>query len=115
MVPLPMALSRIFLSAMLALSISPHCARGMAQLLTYEYIGGFSLTSCALASETRKDPMASAHTTTTLLTNCFLMIDPFLKWPGFGGAILCGGSVHECAWHKGIICETVGFQTVQAG
>src|SRR5208282_206847 len=60
MVPLAMALSRIFWSAASAFAISAHCARGIFQNETYEYIGGFSLPSdiCALAGET---VIASAH------------------------------------------------------
>src|SRR5215472_4693140 len=103
MAPPAMALSRIFLSAALAFSISPHCARGMAQLLTYEYIGGFSLTSCAPAKVARNGAAASEQTTTTL-PNCLFMIFPFFEVARILVApILRAGSVHECIWHKSVM------------
>src|SRR5215467_4763505 len=102
MVPPAMALSRIFLSATLAFSISPHCARGMAQLLTYEYIGGFSLTSCPRANVARSGAAASEHTKATL-PNCLFMIFPFL-WPGFWWRQSCAQAVYTNPYSTKVLC-----------
>src|SRR5947208_7378481 len=74
MVPAAKALSRTFASAAVFLSISAHCARGIAQFPTYEYIGGFSLTSCACAEPTATAVIVSAHTAAQTTPNCLLII-----------------------------------------
>src|SRR5271165_2858755 len=71
-----MAWSRIFWSPAVFLAISAHCARGMAQFPTYEYIGGFSLASdiCAPAGTAQTTAIASAHSPTkTLLIFLFMV------------------------------------------
>src|SRR5437763_10902244 len=64
--PSPMAFCMMDWFALPAFSMSFHCARGMLQLLTYEYSGGFSLTSdvCARAGTTQK-AAAKAHSPAT--------------------------------------------------
>src|SRR6202044_1285599 len=74
-VPLATAFSRTFWSAAFSFAISAHCARGRFQNATYEYIGGFSLTSAiwALAGEPQTADIASAHTPAkTLHTTLFM-------------------------------------------
>jgi hypothetical protein len=76
MVPLAMALSRIFWSAASAFAISDHWARGIFQNETYEYIRGFSLTSdiCACADEMQTADIAIVHSPAKTL-HSFLFID----------------------------------------
>src|SRR5947207_11791346 len=86
MVPAARALSRAFASAAVFLSISAHCARGIAQFPTYEYIGAFSLTSdiCACADPTATAVKASAHTPASMPLICLLMFSPNTRRrPGF--------------------------------
>src|SRR5437762_531929 len=80
-VPLAKALSRIFWSAALFFSISAHCARGTAQLPTYEYIGGFSLTSefCANTGAPVRIATANAHTAASAYF--FMDLSLFAKVP----------------------------------
>src|SRR5208282_2397718 len=75
-VPLAMALSRIFRSASSAFAMSPHCARGILQNPTYEYIGGFSLLSdiCAHAGNTHTADITSAHSPAKTLPSFQFMI-----------------------------------------
>src|SRR6266496_6593369 len=85
MVPAARALSRTFASAAVFFSISAHCARGIAQFPTYEYIGAFSLTSdiCACADPTTT-VKASVHTPAKIPLNCLLMFSPNTRRrPGF--------------------------------
>src|SRR5208282_792624 len=80
MVPLAMALSRIFWSAASAFAISAHCGRGIFQNDTYEYIGGFSLTSdiCALDGAIQTADIAIAHSPAKTL-HSFLFIKFILR------------------------------------
>jgi hypothetical protein len=71
-----MALSRIFWSAASAFAISAHCARGIFQYATYEYIGAFSFTSaiCAHAGKTQTADIATAHNPAKTLHSFLFMI-----------------------------------------
>src|SRR2546426_9272157 len=91
-----MAFSRIFWSAASFLSMSAHCARGICQNPTYEYIGGFSLTSgiCAPAGAAQTAAIASAHSPAKTLPNFLFIIFILLSSQDFHFAILCHGSVH---------------------
>src|SRR5580692_3142612 len=92
MVPLAIALSRSFALAAFDLSISAHCARGIFQNATYEYIGGFSLTSdiCANAGKTQTADIVSTLSPAKNLHSFLFMIlilrdlarDPWGTWPG---------------------------------
>jgi len=61
---------------LICLAISPHCARGILQNPTYEYIGGFSLLSdiCAHAGNTHTADITSAHSPTKILPSFQFMI-----------------------------------------
>src|SRR5205823_5965422 len=78
MVPAARALSRTFASAAVFLSISAHCARGIAQFPTYEYIGAFSFVSdiCACPDPTTTAVKARAHTPAKIPLTCLFMILP---------------------------------------
>src|SRR2546426_7591797 len=91
-----MDFSRIFWSAASFLSMSAHCARGIFQNPTYEYIGGFSLTSgiCAPAGAAQTAAIASAHSPAKTLPNFLFIIFILLSSQDFHFAILCHGSVH---------------------
>jgi hypothetical protein len=87
-VPLARAWSRVFWSAALFFSISAHWARGIAQLLMYEYMGGFSLTSdvCARIGAAKTAAMASAHSPAKTLLNILFMKLSLREVPGFDPA-----------------------------
>src|SRR5580658_4794548 len=76
MVPLATALSSIFALAAFDLSISAHCARGIFQYATYEYIGGFSLLSdiCADTGTTQTADIANTHSPAKALHSLLLII-----------------------------------------
>src|SRR5260370_17198574 len=92
-VPLARAFARTFSSAAVFFSISAHCARGIAQFPTYEYMGGFSFTSdvCANAGAAQMAATAIAHTTTNPLPHSFFIHFPFRRCPRFDLAILGRG------------------------
>src|SRR5579863_3408398 len=70
-----MALSRVFWFAASSFAISAHCARGILQNETYEYIAGFSLTSdiCAHAGTTQTADIASTHSPAKTLHSFLFM------------------------------------------
>src|SRR5580700_2589781 len=75
MLPLAMALSRIFALAAFDLSISAHCARGIFQYATYEYSGGCSFASdiCADAGTTQTADIATTHSPAKTLHSFLFM------------------------------------------
>src|SRR5947209_19737822 len=96
MVPLARAFDRIFSSAAVFLSISAHCARGIAQFPTYEYIGGFSFISdvCASAGAAQVVATAIAHSPARTRPNFVFMTFSFAKVQDFDFAILGHASVN---------------------
>src|SRR5579864_1302416 len=79
-----MALSRIFASAASFFAISAHCARGIFQNATYEYIGGFSLASdiCADAGKTKTVDSASRHSAAKTIQSFRFIIFILRSGPG---------------------------------
>src|ERR1017187_4813939 len=85
MLPSAMAFSRIFRFAAPAFPISPHCARGIFQFETHEYIGGFSLLSelCARAGAEQTTDAASTHSPANTLDIFMFIFSLSLIQPGF--------------------------------
>src|SRR5690242_7869222 len=76
-----MPLSNVAASSAIDFCIAPHCARGICQLATYEYIAGFCLVAaiCATEGATHTAEIASTHTPiailhTFLFTLCLLEV-----------------------------------------
>src|SRR5919197_1550823 len=97
MVPAARALSSTLASAAVFLSISAHCARGIAQFPTYEYIGGFSFTSdvCECADITTAEVMVSAHTSAITPPNLFIVLSLYAKVPRIPSCFQDPSSVQE--------------------
>src|SRR5579864_785766 len=85
-----MALSKIFASAASFFAISAHCARGIFQNATYEYIGGFSLASdiCADAGKTKTVDSASRHSAAKTIQSFRFIIFISVLAQALGGGTL---------------------------
>src|ERR1700685_872158 len=98
MVPLATALSRIFALAMLDFAMSAHSARGRVQNATYEYIGGFSLTSdiCADTGMAQTADIANTHSPAKTFHSFLFMIFILRDLPrtSMGDPAWGDGSVH---------------------
>src|SRR2546428_7255794 len=90
-----MAFSRIFWSAASFLSMSAHCARGIFQNPTYEYIGGFFFNSgiSAPAGAAQTAAIAGAHSPAKTLPHFLFIIFLLLRNQRFHFVFLLHRSV----------------------